>query len=112
MTTKYKNEGLMKVLVILGALVGLITIILGLAGLENYGFVPPLVPVLNTIIMFIIGLVIVVITFWVGFKPNDPIPFHWLVLIILAILLVVFGAGIWACVLVLIAGLIGIIEEL
>ena len=101
MTTKYKNEGLMKVLVILGAL----------AWLENYGFVNPLVA-LDRIIVFIIGLVIVVLTFWVGFKPNDPIPFHWLILIIFAILLVVFGAGIWACVLVLIAGVIGIIEEL
>lgn len=111
MTKKYKNEGLMKVLVILGALVGLITLILFLARMENYGFVNPLV-VLDRIFIFIIGLVIVVITFWVGFKPNNPIPFHWVVLIILAILLVVFGAGIWACVLVLIAGLIGIIEEL
>ncbi len=111
MTTKYKNEGLMKILVILGALVGLITLILGLAGMENYGFVHPLVA-LDRIIVFIIGLVIVVITFWVGFKPNEPIPFHWLVFIILAILLVVFGAGIWACILVLIAGLIGIVEEL
>lgn len=111
MTKKYKNEGLMKVLVILGALVGLITLILFLARMENYGFIDPLIA-LDRIIVFIIGLVIVVLTFWVGFKPNEPIPFHWLVLIILAILLVVFGAGIWACVLVLIAGLIGIIEEL
>jgi len=111
MTKKYKNEGLMKVLVILGALVGLITLILSIAGWGNIGFIDPLVA-LDRIIIFIIGLVIVVITFWVGFKPNDPIPFHWLILIILAILLVVFGAGIWACVLVIIAGLIGIIEEL
>ncbi|MEE9379422.1 MAG: hypothetical protein V3V33_15460 [Candidatus Lokiarchaeia archaeon] len=111
MTKKYKNEGLMKILVILGALVGLITLILGLARIENYGFVNPLLT-FNEIIVFIIGLVIVVLTFWVGFKPNDPIPFHWLILIIFAILLVVFGAGIWACILVLIAGLIGIIEEL
>lgn len=111
MTKHYKNEGLMKVLVILGALVGLITLILGLARMENYGFVNPLLT-FNEIIVFIIGLVIVVLTFWVGFKPNDPIPFHWLILIIFAILLIVFGAGIWACVLVLIAGLIGIVEEL
>lgn len=111
MTKKYKNEGLMKVLVILGALIGLVTLILWLAHIPNYGFVDPLIA-LDRVIIFIIGLVIVIITFWVGFRPNNPIPFHWLVFIILAILLVVFGAGIWACVLVLIAGLIGIIEEL
>ncbi|MFW9989223.1 MAG: hypothetical protein ACFFC3_11245 [Candidatus Odinarchaeota archaeon] len=112
MSPKYKNEGLMKVLVLLGAVVGLVTLILKLAGLEDIGFVYPLENSLHAVIIFIVGLVIVIITFWVGLKPDDPIPFHWLVFIILAILLVVFGAGIWACVLVLIAGLIGIIEEL
>ena len=111
MTKKYKNEGLMKVLVILGALVGLVTLILRLAHIENYGYVNPIFA-LGEVVNFIIGLVIVVLTLWVGFKPNNPIPFHWLVLIIFAILLVVFGAGIWSCVLVLIAGIIGIIEEL
>ena len=112
MSPKYKNDGIMKVLVLLGAVVGLATIILRLANFDAYGFVYPLEDALNVVIIFIVGLVIVIITFWVGLKPDDPIPFHWLMFIILAILLVVFGAGIWACVLVLIAGLIGIIEEL
>ena len=111
MTKKYKNESLMKILVILGALVGLITLILGLAGIENYGYVDAVFAI-HYIINFIIGLVIVILTLWVGLRPNNPIPFHWLVLIIFAILLVLFGAGIWSCVLVLIAGIIGIIEEL
>ncbi|MFX1328371.1 MAG: hypothetical protein ACFE91_09600 [Promethearchaeota archaeon] len=111
MTKHYKNEQLMKFLVIIGAIVGLVTIILRLAGMEDYGFVDPLIT-LDAIIIFVIGLVIVILTFLVALKPNNPIPFHWLVLIILAILLVVFGAGIWACVLVLIAGLIGLIEDL
>ena len=101
----------MKFLTILGAIVGLVTLILGLARLENYGYVDPLIA-LNRVVVFIIGLVIVVLTFLVALKPNNPLPFHWLVLIILAILLIVFGAGIWACILVLIAGLIGLIEDL
>ncbi|MFW9973055.1 MAG: hypothetical protein ACFFDF_22925 [Candidatus Odinarchaeota archaeon] len=111
MTKKYKNEGLMKVLVILGALVGLVTLILGIAGIENYGYVDAVFAI-HFVINFIIGLIIVVLTFWVGLRPNNPIPFHWLVLIIFAILLVLFGAGIWSCILVLIAGIIGIIEDL
>ncbi len=111
MTKHYKNEQLMKFLVIIGAIVGLLTIILRLAHLENYGYVDALVA-LDEIVIFIVGLVIVILTFLVALKPNNPIPFHWLVLIIFAILLVVFGAGIWACVLVLIAGLIGLIEDL
>ncbi|HUW89763.1 MAG TPA: hypothetical protein VMV43_04515 [Candidatus Nanopelagicaceae bacterium] len=107
----YKNEQIMKFLTIVGALVGLATLILGLAGLENYGFIDP-VFALHAVLNFIVGLVIVILTFLVALKPNKPLPFHWLVLFILAILLVIFGAGIWACVLVIIAALIGLIEDL
>jgi len=111
MAKHYKNEQIMKILTILGALVGLATLILRLAGLENYGFVEPVLA-LGLVIDFIVGIVIVVLTFLVALKPNAPLPFHWLILFILGILLVVFGAGIWAAVLVIIAALIGLIEDL
>lgn len=111
MTKKYKNEQLLKFLVIIGAVVGLITLILRLLGYESYGFVHPL-EALDIVVVFIIGVVIVVLTFWVGLRPDNPIPFHWLVFFILGVLLVVFGAGIWACVLLIIAGLIALIEDL
>jgi len=101
----------MKFLTVLGALVGLVTLILGLAGIPNYGFIEP-VFALHVVLNFIVGLVIVVLTFLVALKPDKPLPFHWLVLFILGILLVLFGAGIWACVLVIIAALIGLIEDL
>ncbi|MBY9017096.1 MAG: hypothetical protein KGD68_15510, partial [Candidatus Lokiarchaeota archaeon] len=93
----YKNEQIMKFLTIVGALVGLATLILNLAGLPSYGFIDPLLG-LDIVLNFIVGLVIVVLTFLVALKPNAPLPFHWLVLFILGILLVIFGAGIWACV--------------
>jgi hypothetical protein len=106
----------MKVLTIIGAVVGLVYIINGFAGLGGYGFLPlPLfvsIELLNEIVTLIIGLVVVILTFLVGLKPNKPLPFHWLILLILAILLVIFRAGIWACVLVLIAAIIGLIEDL
>ncbi|TFG16432.1 MAG: hypothetical protein EU533_09065 [Promethearchaeota archaeon] len=86
------------------------TIILGLAG-YSYGFVDPLTG-LDIVINVIVGIVISIITIWAGLKPNNPIPFHWVMLIILGVLLIVFGAGIWACVLVIIAALIGIVEDL
>lgn len=113
MARHYKNEGIMKVLTILGGIVGLFTVILSLTEFHNYtyGFVGPLTG-LNIIINTIVGIVISIITIWAGLKPNNPIPFHWVILIILAVLLIVFGAGIWACVLVIIAALIGIIEDL
>ena len=111
MTKHYKNEQIMKILTILGALVGLATIILRLAGFGNYTFIDPLLG-LDAVIKIIVGIVIVVLTFLVALKPNKPLPFHWLVLFILGILLVIFGAGIWACVLVIIAAIIGLIEDL
>jgi len=116
MTKHYKNEQIMKILTVLGAIVGLVYIINGFAGLAGQRIFPlPIIVdihLLDTIINLIIGLVIVILTFLVALKPNQPLPFHWLVLIILAILLVIFSAGILACVLVVIAALIGLIEEL
>ena len=115
MKKHYKNEGIMKILTILGAIVGLVYIINGFAGLAGLGFSLPTIvniQLLDIIISLIIGLVIVVLTFLVAWKPNKPLPFHWLILLILAILLVLFGAGIFACVLVLIAAIIGLIEDL
>lgn len=112
MTRKhYKNEQIMKLLTILGGLVGLATLILGIAGLANIGFIDPLLG-LGIVANFIVGIVVVALTLLVGLKPDAPLPFHWLVLFILAILLVIFGGGIWACVLVIIAALIGLIEDL
>ena len=111
MAKHYKNEQLMKFLTIIGAIVGLFYLILGLTALRgqyqvySFGFVS------NVIINFIIGLVVVIITFWVAWKPNAPFPFHWFVLLILAILLVIF-VDVIAGVLVLIAFLIGLIEDL
>jgi hypothetical protein len=101
----------MKLLTIVGALLGLATLILGLLGMPNYGFIDPVLG-LNYVLNFIIGLVVVALTFLVAMKPDQPLPFHWLVLFILGILLVFFGAGILACVLVIIAALIGLIEDL
>jgi len=109
----------MKFLTILGGLVGILTIILGLANiydtwgpLSNTPIVGPLVDrTVERIIIAIIGLIICAITLAAGLKPDDPIPWHWLVLFILAILMVVFGA-LWGALLVIIAALIGLIDDL
>ena len=111
MTKHYKNKEIMKLLTILGALVGLATLILSITGLGNYGVIDPVLA-LNAVLNFIIGIVIVALTFLVAMRPDNPLPFHWLVLFILGILLVIFGSGIIACVLVIIAALIGLIEDL
>ncbi len=113
MAKHYKNEQLMKILTVLGAIVGLVYIINGFAGLAGASFLPPAfsVQLLETIFSLIIGLVVVILTFLVALKPNRPLPFHWLVLLILAILLIIFSAGVYAMILVLIAAIVGLIEE-
>ena len=113
MAKHYKNEQIMKILTVLGALVGLVYIINGFAGLAGVGFLPLIVNIqfLETIFNLIIGLIVVILTFLVALKPNRPLPFHWLVLFILGILLIIFGAEIIACILVVIAAIIGLIDE-
>jgi len=108
-TKKYKNEGLMKFLTVIGGLVALASQIFALFDfnwiLERYvGYYDPLYA--------IIGIIISVITIYTAINPNNPFPFHWLFLFVLGILLVIFAGGIIACALLIIAALIGLIEAL
>jgi ABC-type polysaccharide/polyol phosphate export permease len=115
MVKHYKNEGIMKFLTIIGALIGLVYIVSGFAALAGSPFVPTFMPVfvaINTVVYLIVGLIVVIMTFLAAMRPGDPIPFHWLVLFILGILLLVFGGGLLAGILVILAGLIGLVEEL
>ena len=65
MTKHYKNRQIMKFLTIIGALVGLATLILGFLKIPNYGIVDPILG-LDIVLNFIIGLVIVALTFLVA----------------------------------------------
>lgn len=109
MAKKYKNEGLMKFLTVIGGLVALASQIFVLFKYNwplgrFVGFYDP--------VYAIIGIVISVITIYTAIQPNNPFPFHWLFLFVLGILLVIFSGGIVACVLLIIAALIGLIEVL
>ena len=109
MAKKYKNEGIMKFLTVIGGLVALASQIFFLLGypwpLGRYvGFYET--------VYVIIGLFISVITIYTAIKPDTPFPFHWLFLFVLGILLIVFAGGIIACALLIIAALIGLIEVL
>ena len=113
MRKTYKNDGIMKALTVIGgilALVGYILTLLGMADIQtidwpSYDFVG------RTIVTIIVGLVGAVLTLLCALKPDDPIPFNWIILLIFAIWLIVFGAVLGG-VLVLIAFLIGLIEDL
>ena len=111
--TKYDHDQIMKLLTILGGLIGLAFIIIDFlrwsgATIPDYAMIDP--NVLDPVLELIVGLVVVAITLLVGIKPDSPIPFHWLILFILGVLLVVFGGGIWACACLIIAALIGLID--
>ncbi|MHA1343785.1 MAG: hypothetical protein ACTSQG_07355 [Promethearchaeota archaeon] len=109
---KYKNEKLMVFLTVIGALVALYYVITGLISVNAAFRFNPAIGVIEGIFMYIIGLIIVILTLLCALRPDDPIPFHWLVLIIFAILIVIFGGGLIACLLLVIAGLIGLIEDI
>ena len=109
MKTHYKNYGIMKFLTVLGGIIGLITIILGFLNIPNYSYIHVNLD-LEPVLIFIIGLVVCVITILVGMR--EILTFHWLTLLILAILLAVFNAGVWAVVCLVIAFLLGLIEYL
>ena len=107
----YKNEGIMKFLTIIGALLGIVYLILRLTAIGTQYQIYPIQLGINDIVAVIIGFVVAIITLLAGVKPNDPIPFNWIMLFILAVLMIIF-VDILAGVLVLIAFLIGLIEEL
>ena len=109
MTKHYKNEGIMKFLTVIGGLVALASQIFAIFSLQwilgrYVGYYEP--------VYAIIGIVISIITIYTAIKPDNPFPFHWLFLFVLGILLVIFAGGIIACVLLIIAALIGLIEAL
>jgi len=105
---KYKNNDLMKFLVIIGGLLGILLPILAIADVySSWNVNVGVDPIINVILAVVFSLMALLS----GMKPDDPIPWNWLVLFILGVLMLVFGASIGAL-LVIIAALIGLIEDL
>ena len=107
MAKKYEHNDLIKLLTILGGLLGLASAILVLT---NYDL-PATYSAFDRVVSAIVGIVIAVLTLVCAMKPDDLLPWHWLTLFVLGILLVVFS-GLWGGVLVIIAALIGLIDDL
>ncbi len=109
----YKNEGIMKFLTVIGGLVALASQIIIIANkVADLDVYFPRYVGFGTLVYAIIGIFVSIITIYTAIKPNNPFPFHWLFLFVLGILLVIFAGGIIACVLLIIAALIGLIEVL
>ncbi|MGB5910752.1 MAG: hypothetical protein WBH31_06115 [Promethearchaeia archaeon] len=101
----------MKFLTIIGALIGIVYLILRLTEIGIRYQLFPIDIGIHWVAAIIIGFAVAIITLLAGIKPNDPIPFNWIMLFILAILMIIFVDTL-AGVLVLIAFLIGLIEDL
>lgn len=109
---KYKNESLMKFLTVIGSLLAIaaaISLFLSLAGL-GYGL-DYLNLTGNAIVAGIVLLVVGIITLYTVIDPNKLLPFTWLVLFIMAIIMFLVG-GFWGALCVVLAALIGLIEDL
>ena len=89
MVKSYKHEKIIKAFSILGGFFGFLFCFLYLFNIENlnewiqkFGY--------YEIISAIVGMVIAGLTLLVVFNPNDPIPLHWLSLLIFGALLLIF----------------------
>ena len=64
----------------------------------------------NGFLGYILGMFIASLTLLVAFKPNDPLPWHWILLLFFSILLMIvihIIAGLPA----LVAGIMGLIND-
>ncbi len=118
----YKNEGIIKLLVVLAGIIALVMTLLAIPGLAYYGpswgyYHPYWYYGAYFIIWLIVGLVISILTIMCGLRRESKrggeiLPWHWLTFLILAILIIIFTGNIIACVLLIIAFLIALIEDL
>lgn len=66
---------------------------------------------LNGFLGYVLGMFFASLTLLTAFKPNDPIPWHWLVLLLLSILLISFSFLLGG-VAVLAAGVLGLFDAI
>ncbi len=116
----YKNEPIIKLLVILAGIIGLIWQLIGLLRLAWRANLPRVFPHWYEpyyVIILIIGIIISILTILCGLRRESKsggviIPFHWISFLILAILMIIFGGGIIAFILLIIAMILALLEDL
>ena len=98
-------EDIVRLLAILGGIIAIIEAIITVIGVRIY----------RTFyyhwILGIFALIFAILVLLATFRPDNPIPYHWIILIIFGILLIVCGSLIGG-VLVLVGGILKLIFEL
>ncbi len=100
----YKNSKLISFICIIGGLVGVVFAILRMVNLD-----------LENILYGFLGLVFSIVVIIQCLKPDDPIPYHWLLFIIFGILIAIFAGlsgGLVAGIIIIIGGLVALIDVL
>jgi len=100
----------MRFLTILGGVIGIIIVFLKLYEIENIE-----VWLLNlgvgNLIFINCGFLIAGFTVITALKPNNPIPWHWITLVTLAALTLIF-INILPAILILVSGVLELVKEL
>jgi len=113
----YRHKGLIKLFAILGALLGLAVCVLAIARslpsnlLQLYSGLAGYFGDIGSIIVYVFGIVVCVLTILMAID-SSAIPLHWVLCFVFGILILLFGGGVWALILLVIAGTIGIVDEL
>ena len=101
---KATYEDLVKLLSILGGLIAIIEAIFSLVGRSSQRYYHP--GWIGAIIAIIFGILVL----FSVFKPDNPIPYNWIYLIVFGIVIIICGSLIGG-ILVLIAGILKLIFE-
>jgi len=104
----------MKLFTISGGFLGLLYCFWGILGMHfTYSSLLMLFTQIfniNGYLGYVLGMFIAALTLLVAFKPNDPLPWHWLLILMFSILLMMF-VHIIAGIPVFVAGVIGLFND-
>ncbi|MBD3195929.1 MAG: hypothetical protein GF317_12780 [Candidatus Lokiarchaeota archaeon] len=102
-TSKAEIEKVMYILTILGGLIGILEAVIGLTRGSPLDLDYEL-------ISNIVAIIIAVLAIMSAIKPDNPIPFNWIIILVFSILLIIFGSIIGG-VLMLVGALLGLFSE-
>jgi ABC-type polysaccharide/polyol phosphate export permease len=110
MVKYYKRNVLIKLFTILGGFAGLMYCLYQISTttqieswFEIFGF--------GRFVRNLIGMIVAALTILAVLKPDDPLPWHWLLLLTFGILLFVFS-WLMSAILVLLGAVFGLIEDI
>ena len=114
-TKYYKHNKIIKVLTIVGGFGGFVYGVYQITymsfSFNNIFTLFDQIFQLNGFIGYVLGMFVASLTLLAAFKPNDPIPWHWLVLLSFSILLISFSFLLGG-VAVLAAGILGLFDAI